>query len=280
MIIDLHSHTTASDGEYSPKDLIDRAIQKNIEILAITDHDTIDSLNEAIEYAKNKKIEIIPGIEFSAEVNIGKMHILGLYIDYKRSEFIEITEKLKKTRNDRNNEFIKIFNKLGYDMQIDDVKKYATGEIIAKPHFAQVLLEKGYIQDIDEAYDNLFNVSPLNTIKRITLSPKEAIKAIKRANGIAILAHPKTLKLNNQKLENKIQELISYGLDGIECYHSSHTFDEMQKYKNIATKYNLLISKGSDYHGPVVTPEIELGAGKNNNILNQEDIQIYEKLKQ
>ena len=116
-----------------------------------------------------------------------------------------------------------MFNELGYDISIDDVKKYAIGEIIAKPHFAQVLFEKGYIKDIEEAYDNLFNVPPLNTINRMTLSPKEIIEAIKRANGIAILAHPKTLKLNQEDLENKIKELISYGLDGIECYHSTHT---------------------------------------------------------
>lgn len=279
MIVDLHSHTTASDGEFKPKELIDKAIQKEISVLAITDHDTIDSLDEAIDYAKNKEIEIVPGIEFSAKVDIGKMHILGLYINYTKPGFKKITDKLKKDRNDRNNKFIKMFNELGYDISIDDVKKYAIGEIIAKPHFAQVLFEKGYIKDIEEAYDNLFNVPPLNTINRMTLSPKETIEAIKRANGIAILAHPKTLKLNQEDLENKIKELISYGLDGIECYHSTHTFDEIKEYRNIAINYNLLISKGSDYHGPNVTPEIELGTGKNGNILNKEEIMIYEKLK-
>lgn len=279
MIIDLHSHTTASDGEFKPKELIDKAIQTKISVLAITDHDTIDSLDEAIDYAKNKEIEIVPGIEFSAKVDIGKMHILGLYIDYTKPEFKKITDNLKKDRNDRNNKFIKMFNELGYDISIDDVKKYAIGEIIAKPHFAQVLLEKGYIKDIEEAYDNLFNVPPLNTIKRMTLSQKETIEAIKKANGIAILAHPKTLKLSHDDLENKIKELISYGLDGIECYHSTHTFDEIEEYKDIAKKYDLLISKGSDYHGPNVTPEVELGRGKNNNILNQEETEIYKALR-
>ena len=279
MIVDLHSHTTASDGEFKPKELIDKAIQKEISVLAITDHDTIDSLDEAIDYAKNKEIEIVPGIEFSAKVDIGKMHILGLYIDYTKPEFKKITDNLKKDRNDRNNKFIKMFNELGYDISIDDVKKYAIGEIIAKPHFAQVLLEKGYIKDIEEAYDNLFNVPPLNTIKRMTLSQKETIEAIKKANGIAILAHPKTLKLSHDDLENKIKELISYGLDGIECYHSTHTFDEIEEYKDIAKKYDLLISKGSDYHGPNVTPEVELGRGKNNNILNQEETEIYKALR-
>ena len=279
MIIDLHSHTTASDGEYMPQKLIDRAIKKNISVLAITDHDTIDGLDEALSYSENKKIEIVPGIEFSAKVDIGKMHILGLYIDYLKPGFKKITDKLKKDREERNNKFIEMFNELGYDIKIDDVKKYAIGEVIAKPHFAQVLLEKGYIKEIEEAYDKFFNVPPLNTIKRMTLYPKEIIKTIKKANGIAILAHPKTLKLDCENFENKIKELISYGLDGIECYHSTHTFDEIEEYIRIAKKYNLLISKGSDYHGPRVTPEIELGRGKHDNILSQKEAEFYEILK-
>ena len=127
MIIDLHSHTTASDGEFKPKELIDKAIQKEISVLAITDHDTIDSLDEAIDYAKNKEIEVVPGIEFSAKVDIGKMHILGLYIDYTKPEFKKITDNLKKDRNDRNNKFIKMFNELGYDISIYEVKRYAIG---------------------------------------------------------------------------------------------------------------------------------------------------------
>lgn len=279
MIIDLHSHTTASDGEYMPQKLIDMAIEKNISVLAITDHDTIDGLDEALSYSENKKIEIVPGIEFSAKVDIGKMHILGLYIDYLKPGFKKITDKLKKDREERNNKFIEMFNELGYDIKIDDVKKYAIGEVIAKPHFAQVLLEKGYIKEIEEAYDKFFNVPPLNTIKRMTLSPKEIIKTIKKANGIAILAHPKTLKLDCENFENKIKELISYGLDGIECYHSTHTFDEIEEYIRIAKKYNLLISKGSDYHGPRVTPEIELGRGKHDNVLSQKEAEFYEILK-
>lgn len=278
MIIDLHSHTTASDGEYAPKDLIDKALQKNISILAITDHDTTDSLDDAISYANDKGIKIVPGIEFSCRTITGKMHILGLHINYLESNFKEITNKLKKARDKRNNIFIEKFNELGYDIKIEDVRKYATGKIIGKPHFAQVLLEKGYINNIEEAYDNIFNVSPLNTIKKMTLSSQETIETIKRANGIAILAHPKTLGLNYKNLETKIQELISYGLDGIECYHSTHTFEEIELYKNLAIKYNLLISKGSDYHGPNVTPEIELGTGKNNNILSKEELNIYKKI--
>ena len=279
MIIDLHSHTTASDGELKPKELIDKAIQEKISVLAITDHDTIDSLDEAINYAKNKEIEIVPGIEFSAKVDIGKMHILGLYINYTKPEFKKITDNLKKDRNDRNKKFIEMFNELGYDISIDEVKRYAIGEIIAKPHFAQALLKKGYINNIEDAYDNLFNVPPLNTIKRMTLSPKETIETIKKANGIAILAHPKTLKLNLEDLKNEIKKLVSYGLDGIECYHSTHTLDEIKEYTNIAINYNLLVTKGSDYHGPNVTPEIELGTGKNDNIVNKEENIIYKNLK-
>lgn len=279
MIVDLHSHTSESDGEYTPKKLIDKAIEKNLSVLAITDHDTIDGLDEAITYAKNKDIEIVPGIEFNTKTNIGKMHILGLNIDYSNKELINVTNKLKEDRNVRNNKFIKLFQQLGFNINIEDVRKYAIGEIIAKPHFAQVLLEKRYIKDINEAYDNFFNVAPFNEIIRMTLPPKETIETIKKASGVAILAHPKTLKLNYMDLEKTIGELVSYGLDGIECYHSIHTPEDIKQYKDIAKKYNLLISKGSDYHGPNVTPEVELGTGKNNNILTQEEKELYKKIK-
>ena len=121
MIVDLHSHTSESDGEYTPKKLIDKAIEKNLSVLAITDHDTIDGLDEAITYAKNKDIEIVPGIEFNTKTNIGKMHILGLNIDYSNKELINVTNKLKEDRNVRNNKFIKLFQQLGFNINIEDV---------------------------------------------------------------------------------------------------------------------------------------------------------------
>lgn len=267
-MIDLHVHTAASDGEFSPSQIIDKALQLGLSHIAITDHDTINGLAEAINYANGKNIIVIPGVELNTKVSKGQMHILGYFIDYSDKAFIQKMQQFEDERNSRNDKFIEMFNKLGINISLEDVKKYAIGSVIGKPHFARVLLEKGYIQDLEEAYDNFFNQEPLDSIKRISYSPKEIISLIKNAGGIAVLAHPHSLKLDNFELEKIIQELKSYGLDGIECYHSNHTLEQMHNFKAIAEKHNLLITLGSDYHRDVSISNIELGEGKNKNLIN------------
>lgn len=271
-MIDLHSHTKASDGEKTLEELIDLAISKNISTLAITDHDTVDGLEIAENYAKNKNIKIIPGVELSAHVEKGQMHILGLFVDYKNTKFLEKLNYLKKSRALRNDKFINELNKMGYQITMEELKAVSGGKTIGKPHFAKVFLSKNYIKTKNEMFDNFFNKPPLNKYKRDSYSPKDSIKMIKEAGGIAILAHPQTLKLSFDELRDKIKELKSYGLDGLECYHSNQTPEEMIEFNKIANELGLIITKGSDYHGPIVKPLIELGTGINNNIvLNNED---------
>ena len=271
-MIDLHSHTKASDGEKTLEELIDLAISKNISTLAITDHDTVDGLEIAENYAKNKNIKIIPGVELSAHVEKGQMHILGLFVDYKNTKFLEKLNYLKESRSSRNDKFINELNKMGYQITMKELKVVSGGKTIGKPHFAKVFLSKNYIKTKNEMFDNFFNKPPLNKYKRDSYSPKDSIKMIKEAGGIAILAHPQTLKLSFDELRDKIKELKSYGLDGLECYHSNQTPEEMIEFNKIANELGLIITKGSDYHGPIVKPLIELGTGINNNIvLNNED---------
>ena len=185
-MFDLHVHTTASDGEFSPSKILDKAKKHGVDTVSITDHDTIDGIKEAIDYSKKININFIPGIELDAYVPKGKMHILGYYFDINNTNFILSMESFKKEREYRNNKFIQEFNKQGIDITIEDIKKYSAGNIIAKPHFARALLDKGYIKDLEEAYSNYFNVSPMKDIKRKSISPKEAINLIKKTNGIAI----------------------------------------------------------------------------------------------
>ena len=271
-MIDLHSHTKASDGEKTLEELIDLAISKNISTLAITDHDTVDGLEIAENYAKNKNIKIIPGVELSAHVEKGQMHILGLFVDYKNTKFLEKLNYLKESRASRNEKFIKELNKMGYQITMEELKAVSGGKTIGKPHFAKVFLSKNYIKTKNEMFDNFFNKPPLNKYTRDSYSPKDTIEMIKEAGGIAILAHPQTLKLSFDELREKIKELKSYGLDGLECYHSNQTPEEMIEFNKIANELGLIITKGSDYHGPIVKPLIELGTGINNNIvLNNED---------
>lgn len=147
-------------------------------------------------------------------------------------------------------------------------KNLLKDQLFGKPHFARALLEKGYISDLEEAYDLFFNKEPLDKIKRTSLTPEETIRLIKNANGIAVLAHPHSLNLNEKELEDLIIELKNYGLDGIECYHSKHSLDQIKLYENLAKKHNLLITLGSDYHRDVSISNIEIGSGLNNNLIN------------
>ena len=266
-MIDLHVHTTASDGEYNPKDVIKMAKENNVETIAIADHDTVAGLEEAIEEGEKIGVEVIPAIELNAKVEKGKMHILGYYMDYKDKDFMQAMETLRKDREDRNMEFIEEFHKQNVNITLDQVKKYAIGRIIAKPHFARALYDNGYINDIEEAYTNYFNVPPMKNIKRQSITPKQAIDLIKNAGGIAVIAHPVTLKLNDDELNKEIKELKSYGLDGIECYNNIHTKEDINKLKKIANENDMLITAGSDFHGPITTPGVIIGRGKDDNII-------------
>jgi len=267
-MIDLHIHTTASDGDKSPRELIDYAIEKNLTHIAITDHDTIEGLEEAIEYSKNRDICVIPGIEFEAGVSKGQMHILGLFINFRDQELKEKLKRLKEGRKYRNNKFIEEFNKLGFEITLDELNEVSNGDVIGKPHFAKVFLNKGYIKEKDEIFKKYFNQSPFKEIPKMSYTPKEVIESIKSANGIVILAHPYSLKLDKEQLIEKVKELKLYGLDGIECYHSEQTKEQMIEYLNIAKENNLIITKGSDYHGPITKSNIEIGEGMNKNLVN------------
>ena len=277
-MIDLHAHTKASDGEKTSEELIDLAIDKNLEAIAITDHDTIDGLESANKYAENKDIMFIPGIELEAKTQIGQMHILGLFINYKNQKFIEKLRTIKESRFSRNLKFIEEFQKMGFEISMEELKEVSGGKTVGKPHFARVFLKKNYIQTKDEMFDKYFNQPPLNKLEKSIYSPKEIIEMIKDANGVVVLAHPQTLKLNDNELIEKIKELKTYGLDGLECYHSKQTPEEMAKFKKIAKDLNLIITKGSDFHGLVVKPGIELGTGKNNNIVSNEEKEILDNL--
>ncbi len=277
-MIDLHAHTIASDGELTPEELIDLAISKNLVAIAITDHDTADGLDSAIAYAKNKDIIFIPGIELEADIPKGEMHILGLLMDYNNPNFAEKLKYIKESRSNRNDKFIEELNKMGFEISLDELKEVSGGKTIGKPHFAKIFLKKGYISTRSEMFDKYFNHPPFNQFKKSPYGPEEIIKMIKEANGIAILAHPQTLKLEPKDLIEKLKELKKYGLDGIECYHTKQTKEEMNMFKQIAHDLDFLITKGSDFHGPTVKPGTELGTGKENNIVSENENEMLNNL--
>ena len=278
--IDLHVHSTYSDGELTPSQLFQEAEKKNIRVLALADHDTISGIEYAMEEARRSPIIFIPGIEMNAKVSKGQMHILGYFINYKAGSLKKKLQWLVDGRNKRNNEFISLFNKLGFRITLRELQEVAGSKVIGKPHFAKIFLDKGYIKEKNEIFNTYFNQPLFKEIREYLYSPKEVIEIITESGGIPVLAHPQTLNLNNIHLENTIVELKSYGLAGLECYHSNQTKEQMAYFKSLAKKYDLLITKGSDYHGPVVKPNIMLGTGVDNNIVlpEKEEEQLATKL--
>ncbi|ANQ53613.1 phosphoesterase [Thermosipho sp. 1063] len=251
MLVDFHMHTTASDGTFSPESLVKIVEERDIEYFSITDHDTIDGIK------KISKENFVPGLEISVEYQ-STLHILGYGIDLNNKKLIDTLEMLKKYRLERNKIIIEKMQKMGFNITFEEALKEAKGTLIGRPHFASLMVKKGYVNSQKEAFEKyLKKGKPLYENKK-RLNIDEAIKIIKEANGIAILAHPYQTTTDNEKLEALIKKLVSLGLDGIEVYYSKHTNIMIQTYEKLSQKYNLVKTAGSDFHGKN-TPDIHPG---------------------
>lgn len=271
-IIDLHTHTNYSDGDLSPSELIRLAIEKRVGILGITDHDTLAGIKEVDKSHSlivDSGIQIIDGIELSAKVSKGRMHILGYNIDIHD---INLNEKMGELRDNSINSVLSVMEQIKRDYGIifryDDIKELVnSNHNLGRPDLAKLCVKYGYASSIQDAFDKYLIAAHNKTRSSSKGLPyEECIELILKSKGIPVLAHPKSLELSEKEFLILLKEMISLGLKGIEVYHSSHTKEERKYYLEIAKKYNLLISGGSDYHGPTVKPEIDLGTGKNKNI--------------
>lgn len=260
--IDLHTHSTASDGSYTPGELIEYAIKKGLCAIALTDHDNIDGLKEAYEAAKDKDIIFIPGIELSCDFD-SELHIVGLDIDYKNKELLKKTEEFKEDRIFRNQTSVKRLNEIGVDISIEEAMKFCPGQALGRAHMAKVLVEKGYAESVKDAFRKYLGKGKPGFSNERRISYKEAISLIKKCRGKAILAHCHYLNLKGEEFEEFIRELKSCGLDGIEGYYTEYTDEQSKYYISVARKYGLIISGGSDFHGSI-KPQIDLGTGHGN----------------
>ena len=271
-IIDMHTHTSYSDGELSPTKLIKKAINSNIGVLSITDHDTLDGIKKVDKNSSlitSSGIKIINGIELSAKVPTGRMHILGYDFDLNNES---LNKKMVELKDNSINAVLSIMEQIKKDYGIrfsyEDIKKLVNAKHnLGRPDIARLCVKYGYASTVQEAFDKYL----IDAHKKIQnrskgLPYEECISLIKESNGIPVLAHPKTLELSDKEFLILIKNMISHGLKGIEVFHSTHTKEEMEYYLEIANRFNLLISGGSDYHGPIVKPDIKLGTGKNENI--------------
>ena len=241
--IDLHLHTTCSDGQDTPEELIEAAFSAGYKTVSITDHDTVDGVIRGLEVAKGKAIELIPGIELSAVDGLDDVHILGYYIDYKNLDFLEQIAFFKEKRQERAEKIVRHLNRLGLDIQIDTVFRIAHGAPIGRPHIAEALLSEELIDTYSEAFRYIGSDGPAY-VPKYNVKPAEAIELILKYGGIPVLAHPGIMDRDEQILEFK-----EYGLMGIEAIHPLHPPEKQLYYEKLADRCGLLITGGSDWHG-------------------------------
>lgn len=256
---DLHIHTYYSDGTYSPAEIIEKYTREEYDLIAITDHEVTDGIKEAREAAADKNIRIISGIELAADMNGREIHILGYYIDENDGKLKKTLNRLAKLRKKRNTGILKAFKKQGIDICEKDLAKKSGGKYVGKPDFARALVKKGYINEVSEAFrPGLFLESDeVRAVKKEKLTAKEAIELIDGAKGIAVLAHPCKIKGIGERgsdgfkknFEELLAELKKEGLKGLECVYPSHSDEERLYFIDIAAKYHLHITEGSDFHG-------------------------------
>ena len=259
--IDLHGHTTASDGSLTPTELVQKAAGLGLSALAVTDHDTIGGLGEALGAARDAGIEVVPGVELSVEDDGGRFHLLGLLIDPDDGTLLGTLEEIRKSRAARNALMAERMAALGLPVTMDDVRAEAgeDAQVIARPHFAQALIKKGVVGSVAEAFDTYLSTGkPLYMPKQV-LTPKDAIALIHRAGGVAIMAHPGLVPLGDDALAARVEGLASEaGLDGIEAYYSQHSVEQTARFVTLAEKLGLVVSGGSDFHG-TPKPHVPLG---------------------
>jgi hypothetical protein len=246
MLYDLHVHSTASDGLFTPRQIIDMALKIGLAGLALTDHDTVDGLESAIDYIREKEYEIdfIPGIEINTEVGRSEVHILGYFIDYRNTMLNERLKEIKRARSERAIKMIDKLRKMGLIISLAQVKKLTRGDLIGRPHIARALMEKAYVFSEKEAFEKYIGQGKPAYVPRYRFLPEEAIDLVKNAGGIPVLAHPGLI--SDQDL---ISGVIDMGIEGIEIYYPEHDQMQIKKYIELARKNHLVITGGSDFHG-------------------------------
>ncbi|NNJ33080.1 PHP domain-containing protein [Lacrimispora defluvii] len=259
--IDLHVHSNASDGTLTPARVVELAAQKGLSAIALTDHDTIEGIPEALEAAKSLPLEVIPGIELSCVYLGEEIHILGLYVDLADKKFINETDTLKDIRMKRNTEMIHRFQNAGIDITLSEVQAGNPDTVITRAHFARVLLEKGYVTNMDQAFKKYLSYSGPYCPRKEKITPEHAMKILRDCNASPVLAHPYQYHLGDKKTEELVSYLKEMGLHGLEVYHSSNNQYESGKLKKLAKKYQLFPTGGSDFHG-TNKPDIDLGTGR------------------
>lgn len=246
---DLHIHTTASDGMLTPSKVVDQAVERKLTGIAITDHDTVDGLPEAVAYScvQGCGLDLIPGIELNTEISEVEVHILGYFIDYTHTPLLQYLEHLKTARYQRAQKMVQRLRKMGFMLEFNRVQQIAGGDLIARPHIARALIEKGYVFSVKEAFDKYLSKGRPAYVPRYKFQPEQAIHLIQEAGGVSVLAHPGLIQS-----DDLVDRVIYMGIEGIEAYYPDHNPQQTLKYLDKAVSEGLLVTGGSDFHGDAV----------------------------
>ena len=259
---DLHIHSTSSDGQYTPFEIVRLAKDRGLGAIALTDHDSLEGLNEAAQAGKVMGLQVIPGVELSTDDYLN-LHILGYAFPPDAPGLIEMTTQMKVGRDERKYRILEFLRRQGVEISLSEVDEAAKGGVIGRPHFAQVMLRHGVVSTREEAFDRYLDTPEFQEIEKGTKPSAElCIKTIKTAGGKASLAHPYQIVLGKDRLEGLVKQLAAYGLDAIECYYPRHTPKQVDEYLELAAKLGLHVTGGSDFHGEKHKPDHLLTAWK------------------
>jgi predicted metal-dependent phosphoesterase TrpH len=278
--IDLHIHSTASDGTLAPAEIIALAVRLGLGAISITDHDSIAGSREALLSGIPADLGFLTGVEISAEPppsypGAGSIHILGYGLRLDDPELNRTLEKLQDSRRQRNPEIIARLNKLGIAIRIEEVEREAADGQPGRPHIAKLLVQKGVVKTIDDAFDRYLGNGKPAYVDKYRIESNRAIELINAAGGIPVLAHPCLLELERvEPLEDLLQEMMSMGLKGLEVYYPLHSPEQARQYADLALRHHLLMTGGTDFHGDI-QPEIQMGVGKGDLHI---PFALYEKL--
>lgn len=262
--VDLHVHSTRSDGTYTPSQLVDYAMKKGLAAFALTDHDTVDGLAEAVSYAESLSSplvpEVIPGIEFSTEYQGQDVHILGYYIDYHQAAFRRKLQAFVDSRTQRNEKMCRLLQGAGISVTYEKLLEEFPDSVITRAHYAKYLLNNGYVSSMKEAFDRYVGDHCPCYVPREKVTPAQAVRLVLEAGGVPVLAHPILYHMSDARLDALTAELKEAGLAGIEAVYSTYKACEERQIRSLARKYGLLITGGSDFHGDN-KPGLDLGTG-------------------
>ena len=261
-MIDLHSHSTFSDGSLTPEQLVREAERAQLSALALTDHDSIIGLERFMAACSKSIVRGVPGVEISVDCNPSDatMHILGYFIDPANAQLNEHINRLRDGRQHRNEEILKRLNAMGLMLNMNEISAFAGENNVGRLHFAQALMARGYVRNTHEAFDKYLARGKSGYANRLRFKPIGGVEMIRQAGGIAVLAHPFTLNLGKQALADCVGELAQAGLQGIEIYYPQHSPKMVRQYLDLAKQFHLIATGGTDFHGTPM-PDIKLGRG-------------------